>query len=134
MKRLLVLIALFCAATLSSSSAPSVISAAETATKEKAIMKFDKPVMLMGVVLNGTYLLVHDDQAMARGDACTYVYKGEAALRNKLVVSFHCKPKDRNKVAHFTVRSIETPEGQNELTEFQFSNSTEGHLVPVIVK
>jgi hypothetical protein len=79
---------------------------------------------------------------MARGDACTYVYsdactyvyKGEAELRNKLVVSFHCKPKDRNKVAHITVRSIETPEGQNELTEFQFSGSTEGHLVPVIVK
>jgi hypothetical protein len=134
MKRLLVFVALLCAATLSSSSAPSTTSAAEAATKERAIVKFDKPVMLMGAVLKGTYLFVHDDQAMARGDACTYVYKGEAELRNKLVVSFHCKPKDRSKVDRFTVRSIETPEGQNELTEFQFSGSTEAHLVPVMVK
>jgi hypothetical protein len=134
MKRLLVFVVLLCAATLSSSSALPVMSASETATKERAIVKFDKPVMLMGVVLKGTYLFVHDDRAMARGDACTYVYKGEAELRNKLVASFHCKPKDRSKVDRFTVRSIENPEGQDELTEFQFSGRAEGHLVPVMVK
>jgi hypothetical protein len=110
------------------------MSAAEAVTKEKAVAKFDKPVMLMGVVLKGTYLFVHDNEAMARGDACTYVYKGVAELRDKLVVSFHCKPKDRTKVARFTVRSVQTSEGQHELTEFQFSGSTESHLVPVMVQ
>ena len=109
------------------------MSAAEAATKERAIVRFDTPVMLMGEVLKGTYLFVHDDAAMARGDACTYIYKGVAESRDKLVVSFHCKPKDRSKVAYFTVRSVRTAQGQDELTEFQFSGSTEGHLVPVTV-
>ena len=134
MKKLLVLVVLLCVAILSSTSAPRVMSASETAKKVRATMKFDKPVMLMGTELKGTYLFVHDDEAMARGDACTYVYKGQAELADKLVVSFHCTPKDRNQVAHFTVRTIRTALGQDELTEFQFSGSTESHLVPVLLK
>ena len=133
MKRLIVFIALLCAATLSSSSTPSITNAAEAAKKERAVVKFDQPVILMGVTLKGTYLFVHDDEAMARGEACTYVYKGAAEVRNNLVFSFHCKPKERSRVARFTVRSVQTSPGQNELTEFQFSGSTEAHLVPVIV-
>ena len=132
MKQLLLFVALLCAATLSSSSVPPVMRAAEAASKERATVKFDKPVMLLGVALQGTYLFVHDEEAMARGEACTYVYKGTAESRDKLVVSFHCMPKDRSKVDHFTVRAIQNPEGQNELTEYQFSGSSEGHVVPVV--
>lgn len=134
MKRLLMLVALLCAATLGSSSAPSVMSAPGASTKEKATMRFDQTVMLKGVALKGTYLFVHDDKAMAGSDACTYVYEGVAELQSKLVVSFHCQPKNRIKVGHFTVRTIRTPAGLDELTEFQFSGSTEAHLVPVLVK
>ena len=132
MKQLLLFVALFCAATLSSSSVPPVMSAAEAGTKERATVKFDRPVMLLGVALQGTYLFVHDEEAMSRGDACTYVYKGVAESRDKLVISFHCVPKERSKATHFTVRSIENPEGQDELTEYQFSGSSEGHVVPVV--
>ena len=134
MKSLLMLVVLLGAAALSSSSAPRVMGTPEAAKKERAVVKFDKPVVLMGAVLKGTYLFVHDDKAMARGDACTYVYEGEAEVTDKLVVSFHCTPKDRNKVTRFTVRSVQTAQGQNELTEFQFSGSTEAHLVPAMVK
>jgi hypothetical protein len=133
MKRLLLFIALLCAATLTGSSAPGITSAAEAAKKERAVMKFDQPVKLMGVTLKGYYLFVHDGEAMARGDSCTYVYKGNAEIRKNLVVSFHCRPKERGKAAHFTVRSVRTSTGEYELTEFQFSGSTEGHLVPVAV-
>lgn len=134
MKRVLVFGALLCALVLSSISSPSVPNAVEAATKEKAVITFTNSVMLMGVELKGTYLFVHDDQAMARGDACTYVYKGEAESRSKLVVSFHCKPIDRSKVDRFRVRSILNADGKDELTELQFSGSTEGHLVPVRVQ
>ena len=85
----------------------------------------------MGVTLQGEYLFVHDDVAMARGEACTYVYKGDAAVANKLVISFHCTPATRAKVAQFTVRTILTSTGQSELREFQFAGSSEAHLVPV---
>jgi len=131
MKRLLLLTALLCAAMLSSSPTPSITRAAEAAIKEQAVIKFDQPITLMGITLQGNYLFVHDNMAMARGDACTYVYRGNAEVRENLVIAFHCAPKERGKVAHFTVRSRQTASGQYELTEFQFAGSTESHLVPL---
>jgi hypothetical protein len=132
MKSFLLFIALLCAVTLSSSSAPSVINAANTVKKDRAIMTFNQPVKLMGVTLKGEYLFVHDDAAMARGEACTFVYKGVSEIPDKLVVSFHCTSVERTKVAGFTVRTLFSS-GQTELREFQFGGSTEAHLVPVPV-
>ncbi len=131
MKSFLLFIALLCAVTLSSSWAPSVTNAANAAKKDRAVMKFSEPVKLMGVTLKGEYLIVHDDAAMARGEACTFVYKGNAEIPDKLVVSFHCTPAARDKVANFTYRTLLTAPGQYELTEFQFGGSREAHLVPV---
>lgn len=130
MKSLLLFIALLCVVTLSSSLTPSVSNAANAAKKESAIMKFDQPVQLMGVTLKGEYLFVHNDAAMVRGEACTFVYKGQAENANNLVVSFHCTPVERAKAAYFIVRSAPTLTGQYELREFQFAGSTEAHLVP----
>lgn len=93
-------------------------------------MNFAHPVELMGVTLQGDYLFVHDDQAMARGEACTFVYKGFNEKAKNLVATFHCLPAYRNQVAHFTVRTSQNEMGQRELTEFQFAGSTEAHLVP----
>ena len=129
MKSLLLLIAVLFAVVLSSSSAvPSKASA--TAKKQKAITQFNDPVRLMGVTLKGTYLFVHDDAAMARGEACTFVYKGEAENASKLVVSFHCVPAQRLKVGSFVVRT-EMVSGINELREYQFEGDTEAHMVPL---
>jgi hypothetical protein len=131
MKSSLLFIALLCALTLSSSLAPSVSNAANAAKKERAVMRFDKPVDLMGITLKGEYLFVHEDEAMARGEACTFVYKGNVEALDKLVVAFHCTPAARAKVGHFTVRTFLTPTGQDELREFQFAGSSEAHVVPV---
>ena len=133
MKNVLLFIALICAVTLSSSSTPSVTSAASAAKKEKAVTKFNQPTKLMGSTLQGEYMFVHDDAAMARGEACTFVYEGVAEVPKKLVVSFHCVPAARATVAHFTVRSTLISPGLYELKEFQFRGSTESHLVPVPV-
>ena len=134
MKRLLFLIAVLFAALLISMPAPTSTSAAERTTKQRSVVTFDQPVTLMGFTLKGDYLFVHDDAAMARGDACTYVYKGHAENHDYLVLAFHCTPKERGKTGYFTLRSRRTPSGQQELTEFQFAGSTEGHLVPVAVE
>ena len=130
MKSFLLFIGVLCALTLSSTSAPSVSNAAG-ANRERATMKFTQPVQLMGVTLQGEYLFVHDDAAMARGEACTFVYKGDAAVADKLVISFHCAPATRGKVNHFTVRTFLASPGRYELREFQFAGSSEAHLVPV---
>jgi hypothetical protein len=104
--------------------------AANEGGKQSAIAHFDRPVVLQGVTLKGEYLFVHDDAAMKRGEACTFVYEGNAPVRSKLVVSFHCNPVQRTKANHFILRSVETSPGITELKEFQFAGDTEGHAVP----
>ncbi len=130
MKSYLLFIALICAVTLSSSVTPPVTGAANAAKREQAVIKFNQPVKLMGVTLLGEYLFVHNDLAMARGEACTLVYKGEYAVPEKLIVSFHCTPIERGMAAGFTVRTEQVLPGLSEIREFQFGGSTESHLVP----
>ena len=129
MKTLILLLALLFAVTLSSSS--TIASKSPVAGKKRAVMQFTEPVRLMGVTLQkGDYLFVHDDDAMARGEACTFVYKGNAAVDSKLVVSFHCVPAERFKVNNFTVR-MAAVNGLNELREYQFAGESEAHVVPL---
>ena len=128
MKSLFVLFTLLFAVALSSSSA--VGSKASNARKQKAVVQFNEPVRLQGVLPKGEYLFVHDDAAMRRGEACTFVYKGDAEVAGKLVVSFHCTPVQRQKVSSFSVRTEQVSTGINELREFQFSGETEAHEVP----
>jgi hypothetical protein len=130
MKSVLLFIALICAVTLGSSLTQSAATATGVARRERAVIKFSQPVMLMGKTLKGEYLFVHDDLAMARGEACTFVYKGVVEVPDKLVASFHCTPAERDIVAGFTVRSVEISPGLTEIREFQFGGSTETHLIP----
>jgi len=109
-------------------------TAATDLHKQKAVRRFDSPVILQGVVLKGKYLFVHDDEAMARGEACSYVYKGEGEKASNLVASFHCIHVDRTKAKHFIVRTGLTPSGTVELLEFQFKGETTGHAVPTSQK
>jgi hypothetical protein len=127
MKSLVLFAALLFAITLSNSSL--VASKAAPGGKKQAVTVFTEPTRLMGVVLKGEYLFVHDDAAMARGEACTFVYKGNAPVASKLVVSFHCVPAERTKAGTFTVR-MSAVSGFQEVIEYQFSGETEAHTVP----
>ena len=127
MKSLLLMVALLFAVVLSGSS--SVASKAAPAKKQRAAMTFTTPVKLQGVMLKGEYLFVHDDAAMARGEACTFVYKGTVETPSKLVVKFECTPIPRAKVGSFTVRTNEVA-GVSVITEFQFEGETESHGIP----
>ena len=106
-------------------------TAAMRGQKQRAVAKFDSPVTLQGAVLKGTYLFVHDDAAMKRGEACTRVYKGESEATDKLVASFHCIAVPRATAKYFKVRTLETSSGTVELREFQFGGESEGHAVPM---
>src|SRR5262252_3021102 len=128
MKSLSLLIALLFAVALSGTAVVSKTAA--PAKKQKSVVQFNEPVTLQGVTLKGQYLFVHDDAAMARGEACTFVYKGEAEIPSKLVVSFHCLPVQRQKVDSFIVRT-ELIGGITQLKEYQFSGVAEAHMVPL---
>src|SRR4029434_7897600 len=131
MKHILLLIGVLCVLALSVSSTPSTAGASNVASTQRATTKFGHPVTLMGTTLLGEYLFVHDDAAMARGEACTRIYKGNAELANKLVISFHCTPVARAMAKHFTLRTSRASNGRSEISEFQFEGSSEGHQVPL---
>lgn len=129
MKSLVLLFALLGSMLLVTAVSPTS-NASNTNQKHRAVTRFDSPVTLRGVVLQGDYLFVHDDAAMQRGEACTFVYKGTSAVASKLVASFHCTPVERAKAEYFTVRTAQNTAGINELREFQFSGETEAHQIP----
>ena len=130
MKTLVFLSVVLCALIFGGVSLTS--TAATDGQKRRAVTEFHNPVTVYGVVLKGKYLFVHDDAAMARGDACTWIYKGESELRSKLAVSFHCIHVERPQVNNFILRTRETVPGVMELEEFQFSGETAGHGVPML--
>lgn len=129
MKPLVFISVVLCTLILGSVSWKS--TAATDVQKRKAVTEFNNPVTVQGVVLKGKYLFVHDDAAMSRGEACTYIYKGESEARDKLVASFHCIHVERARAQHFILRSREIAPGIVELLEFQFSGETAGHAVPI---
>jgi hypothetical protein len=106
-------------------------TAASDVQKRRAVAEFPNPITVQGVVLKGKYLFVHDDAAMNRGEACTFIYKGVAETRDNLVASFHCIHIERAKANNFIWRSRETAQGVMELVDFQFSGETAAHGVPV---
>ena len=104
---------------------------ASTPRVEKAVVEFPQQVKLLNVFLKGSYLFVHDDNKMARGEACSYIYEWIDGKQGRLVTSFHCTPVAREQADHFTVKT--TSIGANfspEITEYQFAGSTEGHQIP----
>lgn len=130
MKSLIFLSVVLCALILGSVSFNS--SAASVSQKQKAVVTFNTPVTVQGVVLQGKFLFVHDDAAMARGESCTFIYRGQVEVADKLVASFHCIPVFRAKANHFVFRSVETASGIAELREYQFDGDTEAHAVPTM--
>ena len=112
--------------------------------RQWAIVNFDRTTAVSGALLNaGRYLIVHDADKMARGDACTTFYRfGESGNgAQEEAVSFHCIPRERE-VGGETTLTLGTVAGDtggctsgwsytnDKLTEFQFAADSEGHGVP----
>jgi hypothetical protein len=106
----------------------AVVANAETPKQERATVEFTETVKLLDVFLKGEYLIVHDEDRMAKGEDCTYVYD----YAGKLAVSFHCTPVERPKSKSFRVviSKANLPYGPAEVREIQFPGSTEAHRVP----
>lgn len=131
MKTFVFVSVLFCTLVLGSVSWGT---AATDGQKRRAVREFSSPITVNGVVLKGKYLFVHDEAAMSRGDACTFIYEGEAAVADKLVTSFHCVHIEREKAPGFVMRTRKTASGIEELFEFQYKGETAAHGVPLTGK
>ena len=134
MKRLFVFISVLATLALSAMPLPLTSTAAGAGHKERAIVEFTEQVKVLNVVLKGKYLIVHDDDKMARGEGCTYIYETQHGAPGKLIVSFHCTPIVRQKASVFTFRTAMSQYwNMRELREFQFAGSIESHMVPSII-
>src|SRR5258707_468964 len=117
--------------------APALRAHAAPPGKDMSVVDLPDKTRVMKTILQGKYIFVHDDEKMASGAACFYIYEYSAdaagqpeARPDKLVVSFHCEPVQRQKATHIVLTyGMVNPE-LFELREIQFTGSTEGHRVP----
>lgn len=118
----------------------AVSASAVHAQKQSAIIHLTNPTLVNGHVLpEGEYLIVHDDDKMARGGPCTSFFCFDTEQGWSEVVSFHCRPIKRD-IADKTMLTIETLSLDErvmsglgvieKLTEYQFAGDSEGHGVP----
>jgi hypothetical protein len=103
---------------------------------QSAMVRFERPTWVAGEILIGTYVIVHDEDNMTRGEPCTALYRvGTRTRPLEEVVSFHCIPHERKVVPGFTTAVNSNPalgiDTFDTLTEFQFAGDSEGHGVPI---
>lgn len=90
---------------------------------------FRDPVKVADKILMGAYRIEHDNDRMARGEPCTYIYARDD-LRLP-VVTFHCEHLERPLASTATVVLAPTVNvGVRQMTGFQFAGETAVHAVP----
>lgn len=98
--------------------------------RQAAVVWFMRPVMIGRHILQGRYVIEHDNDRTARGEPCTHIY----AYNNRRVpvVAFHCTHLDRPAPERGTVTVVSTgePIGLQKVTAFQFAGETGAHGVP----
>jgi hypothetical protein len=102
--------------------------------QQSAIVRFEYPTCVVSKMLIGTYVIVHDEAKMARGEPCTALYRvGGRMGPFDQVVSFHCIPNARKVVPSFTTTIGVNPVlGVDTLIEYQFAGDSKGHGVPML--
>jgi hypothetical protein len=91
---------------------------------------FHRPVKVGTFILQGRYVIEHDNRRMAHGRPCTYIY----AYNNQQlpVVAFECTHLERDRVNANTVVLVDIDSGLfKELAAFQFAGETAAHGVPI---
>ena len=123
----LLLLAVFAAGTIATSGdgvAPP---------RQWGIATFTDPVMVTDQILMGSYLIVHDDAKMERGEPCTSFYRFDPAKGpQEEVLSFHCTPATRQAADKLILTKSQgkSASGIARLTEYQFAGDCEAHGIP----
>ena len=89
---------------------------------------FKQPVKFGNKILQGHYVIEHDNDRMAKGDPCTHIYAFDD--RTRPVVTFHCTHLERPRVSQNTA-VIVTKGDHKVMTEFQFAGETAAHGNPL---
>ena len=95
--------------------------------RQEVTVWFMRPVLVGKSILQGQYVIQHDNERMARGEPCTHIYAYND--RTKPVVAFHCTHLEREKATTHQV-VLQTGVDLQKLQEFQFAGETAAHGVP----
>ena len=102
--------------------------------RQLADVWFHRTVVVGRSILQGRYVIEHDNARMARGEPCTHVYTYEDYADGNLrkpVAAFHCTHLERPRVSQNTVVLATVSDGSRQvLTEFQFAGETASHGYP----
>ena len=92
---------------------------------------FQRPVLVGRAILQGRYVIEHDNERMARGEPCTHLY----AYKDRVtpVATFHCTHLERDRASRNTVVLATTSDGTMQtLTEFQIAGESFAHGYPTV--
>jgi hypothetical protein len=100
--------------------------------RQWTIVNFADPVQVKDQIIMGPVLIIHDDEKMSRGEACTTFYRFEPGKGPKEeLISFHCAPRAKAVVAQTTLNIVDTPTGCKRLVEYQIGGDAEAHGIPL---
>jgi hypothetical protein len=98
--------------------------------RQLADVWFHNPVLVGRSILQGRYVIEHDNDRMARGEPCTHIYRYEDQATP--VAAFHCTHLERDRADQTLVVVVATADaGMKKVVEFQFAGETAAHGVPV---
>ena len=88
-----------------------------------------RPTLVLGRILQGHYVIEHDNDRMARGEPCTHIY----AYNNRVkpIVAFHCTHLERERSSK-PIAVLGTKGDMQSLDEYQFAGETAAHGVPAV--
>ena len=100
--------------------------------RQVAEVWFHRPVIVGRAILQGRYVIEHDNDRMARGEPCTHIYAYDDYADGDLMkpVAFHCTHLDRARAGQNTVVLVSASDGMQVLTEFQFAGETASQGYP----
>lgn len=99
--------------------------------RQVAEVWFKRPTLIGRTIVQGRYVIEHDNDRMARGEPCTHVYAFND--QKTPVATFHCTHLERDRASDNLVMLIDdTPSGMKRLTEFQFAGETASHGYPTV--
>ena len=98
--------------------------------RQATVVWFNQPVRIGNNILQGRYVIEHDNDRMAAGGPCTYIYRFED--QKVPVVAFHCLHLDRPSSDKGTVVLHKGGDGFLHLDEFQFPGDPAAHGMPTV--
>jgi hypothetical protein len=97
--------------------------------RQVAEVWFTRPTLIGRAMVQGRYIIEHDNDRMARGEPCTHVYAFDD--KTKPVATFHCTHLERDRAGENLVVLVTDPvTGMKRLVEFQFAGETASHGYP----